>query len=574
MRTIGRLLVVLLATLGAIAVAGAVGVAVLMARFLPERAPLPPRIVLTADWRTTLSEVPGAPKLLDLELIPPPTVSETVLGLDAAARDPRVAGLVVRLAETGQGLAVAQELRDAVLRFRAAGKFAVAHADTFGELGSGNEGYYLATAFEEIRLEPVGLVGLTGLVAQVPLVKELLARLGVDVEVLRRAEYKTALESFTDSELTAPNREMLGALLDALQGQLVAGIAQGRGLPPERVRELIDGGPYTAAEALSANLVDRLDYGDDAVDAALARAGGGAGAVDLEDYAGRRPLSLDDGGVGVALIRAAGTIRRGDGDIGAGIAADDLAGLLDDAADDRRVRAVLLRIDSGGGSAVASESVAHAVREVRRAGKPVVVSMGNAAASGGYWIAMDADRIVAQPATLTGSIGVVAGKPDLGGAWDALGVRWAELPRGANAGIWSVNRPYTPEQRARVDAVVGSLYGSFTEGVARSRDLPPDKVQAIAKGRVWAGATAKGLGLVDELGGLDVALAATRRALGLPEDAPLGIELLPRPSAPLRAVLRWARPGADALATLGAWFEAAAAVGGAWSAWSPPVSVR
>jgi protease-4 len=407
-------------------------------------------------------------------------------------------------------------------------------------------------------------VGLTGLLAQVPLARDLLARLGVSFEVVRRAEYKTALESLTESELSAPNREMLEALLGTLQGQLVAGVAEGRGMPPERVRRLVDRGPFTGPEALAEDLVDRLGHADETLDAALERAGAGAEPVGLADYADRNPAAWGAGAATataapVALIRAAGLIRRGDNGIGSEIAADDLAEALAEAAEDGEVRAVVLRVDSGGGSAVASETVGHAVQRVRQAGKPVIVS--------------NATRIVAQPGTLTGSIGVIAGKPSLAEAWDRLGVNWAEIRRGANAAIFSLNRPFSPEAEARVEAIVGSLYESFTAGVAQGRGMRPEQVEAVAKGRVWAGETALGLGLVDELGGLDAALAATRAALRLPADAPLRVELLPRDANPVRALLRWLRPEADDLA--GAFVAGLLRrLAGAHTALSLPVSVR
>jgi protease-4 len=254
----------------------------------------------------------------------------------------------------------------------------------------------------------------------------------------------------------------------------------------------------------------------------------------------------------VALVRAAGLIRRGDGPLGAEIAADELAAALEDIARDGSLAAVLLRIDSGGGSAVASETIRRAVLEGRAAGKPVIVSMGNTAASGGYWIAAGADRIVAHPATLTGSIGVIAGKPVLEEAWRKLGVNWAEVTRGANADIWSLNKPYSTEAQARVDALVGWLYDRFTRLVSDARDMPQNRVRELARGRVWAGETAAGLGLVDEIGGLDVALAAVRRSLELPPDAPLGIAMRPAEENPLRLFLRSLRPiGARLGAVLG-----------------------
>jgi protease-4 len=566
-----RFLIGLLATIGFLAILLVVGVATLAWNALPHAPALPQRFVLVADWRGELAEEVGAPDLLGLKLAPPLTVSDVVLGLDAAASDPRVAGLVVRLDDTSHGLAVAQELREAVGRVRAAGKFTLAYADSFGELSSGNEGYYLATAFDEIHLQPVGLVGLTGLRAELPLARDLLSSLGVQLEVVRRAEYKTALESFTESEITTPNREMLEAMLDVLEAQLVQGIAEGRRLDPAEVRRLVDSGPFTGEEALGARLVDRVAHEDESFTRARSQAGGNAATVALADYA----ATLDHAGTTaprVALIQAVGAIRRGEGGIGTGVAADEMAAALAEAAGDPAVRAVLLRIDSPGGSAVASETIARGVRRVREAGKPVVVSMGNAAASGGYWIAMDATRIVAQPATFTGSIGVVAGKPTLAGVWDKLGVNWAEIDRGANASIWSLNLPYSPQARARVEAIVDSLYRDFTVGVANGRRMKLDRVQAIAKGRVWAGETALELGLVDELGGLDTALQAVRRELKLPEGEALGIELLPRPENPLQAALRWLRPRAAAFSGVAAVIRQLGAATG--TATSLPLTVR
>ena len=254
----------------------------------------------------------------------------------------------------------------------------------------------------------------------------------------------------------------------------------------------------------------------------------------------------------MALIRASGLIRRGSGPLGSEIAADELAETLQDIAEDPGLAALLLRIDSGGGSAVASETIRRAVLEVRAAGKPVIVSMSNTAASGGYWIAAGADRIIAQPATLTGSIGVIAGKPVLEEAWRKLGVNWAEVTRGANADIWSINKPYSAEAQARVDALVGWLYDRFTKLVSDARDMPPDRVRELARGRVWAGEAAAGLGLVDELGGFDVALAAVRKSLQLPPDAPLDIAVRPVEDNPLRLFLRSLSPiGARLAALLG-----------------------
>jgi protease-4 len=376
------------------------------------------------------------------------------------------------------------------------------------------------------------------------------------------------MESLTDSQLTAPNREQLDALLDTLSGQLVDGIAEGRKLTPDQTRGLIDRGPFSADEARAAMLVDALRYGDEIRSTSVHRLGKTAVAVDIADYAAQRPEPATPA-ASIALVRAAGLIRRGGGSLVDGIAADELAGVLAGIAADPQLKAVVLRLDSGGGSAVASETIRHAVEQVRDKGKPVVVSMGSTAASGAYWIALAADHIVAQPGTLTGSIGVVAGKPDLAEAWRKLGVNWAEISRGANADIWSINKPYSAEAKARVDDLVGWLYGRFTDLVAKGRNLSPERAQEVAKGRVWAGSTALELGLVDELGGLDVALAAVRRALQLPVDSPLDVQVRPKPEPPALRLLGLLRSRIGSVgAMLGAiWPVTGTAVG-------LPISIR
>jgi protease IV len=573
--TLRRVLVGFLAAVGLLSLllAGAVAAG---AAWLGRAPPLPDRVLLVADLREDLPEATPTGGLAALRLDRRLTVADAVLALDAAARDPRVAGLLARVDEDVGGLAVAQELRQAVGRLRAAGRFAVAHADTFGELGPGNEGYYLAASFERVELQPAGLVGLTGVAAEVPSLGRFLADLGVGFEVERRERYKTAAEPFTEAEISPANREMLEAVVGRISGQLAEGIAGDRRLEPGAAAALLGGGPYAAGEARAARLVDEVRHYDEARGAALARTGGGAEAVPLEAYwRAVRPdpgEAGEDGATRVALVRGVGTIRRGDGGLGREIAADELAGALADAVEDRGIRAVLLRLDTGGGSAVASETVARQVRRAVAAGKPVVVSMGNAAASGGYWIAAEASRIVAQPATLTGSIGVVAGKPVLAGLWERLGVGWAQVGGEGNAGMWSVNRPFPPEARARVSALVDAVYTDFKDHVARGRKLDRARVDEIAQGRVWTGEEAVALGLADRLGGLHEAQAAVREALGLPADAPLALEPLPAPRSTLSRVADLFDGGLDVAV---GWREIAAhLLGAAGPLVATPVTIR
>jgi protease-4 len=562
-----RLLVGFLATIGAATLMLTLSLALggwwLMQRLERVRE-LPEQILLVADFRAGLED--RAPEgLARLGLRPRLGLSEAVLALERAAADPRVKGLVARIGDGGQGFATTQELRAAVAKLRAAGRGTVAHADSFGELGPANEGYLLATAFERVRIQPVGLVGLTGMMAEVPFAKTFLDEIGVELSVGRREQYKTAFDSLTEPGLTPANREMLEALLKSLSGQLVAGIAEGRGLPEERIRAIIDEGPYTAEEAAELRLVDDIAFWDEAL--AEARAATGAEAVPLATYA--QASGPGAGGTPVAFIRASGPIFRGKARVG--IAADDLAAALADAVEDEEVKAILLRLDSPGGSPVASETIARQIRRAVAAGKPVVVVMGNAAASGGYWIAKDATTILAQPATLTGSIGVIAGKPVLAGLWQHLGIDWARLPTAANADIWSINSDYSPAGRARLESLLDALYTSFKAGVAQGRKLAPETVERIAKGRVWSGQEALGLGLVDGLGGLLEAEAAVRVAIGLEAGAPLDLRPFPKLRPPWAEVLDLLDSGGSGLVDL---VRIAAAIVDPGAARMPMLSIR
>ena len=264
------------------------------------------------------------------------------------------------------------------------------------------------------------------------------------------------------------------------------------------------------------------------------RRAGGAETMELAEYLDAAGAPHDDGPT-VALIHAVGTIARGESEghgfseLNAG--SDTIVEAFDEAIDDETVKAILFRVDSGGGSVTASEAIRRAVVKARERGKPVVVSMGDAAASGGYWISMNADRIVALPGTITGSIGVVAGKMSVDGLSEKLGVRWGVVAEGRNAGMWSPFQPFSPSEQERLTAIIDSTYATFLAKVAEARKLPPEKVRAAAKGRVWTGAQALGLGLVDELGDTETALARVREAIGLAPGAPVSLELYPPPKS-------------------------------------------
>jgi protease-4 len=569
-----RIIIGFLASLGAIGLLLAVGVAVAVWRLLPPGPPdVPARAVLTVDLREALDEAAPTDPLAQLGIRRRLPLGELLLTLERAGADPRVAGLVARVSGEGPGLAQVQELRDAVGRFRAQGKFAFAYTDSFGEFGPGTRGYYLATAFEQIHLQPIGSLGLTGILIETPLLRGLLDQLGIVPTGGKRGPYKTAADLFMESELTPAHEQVLESLAGSLDEQIRHGIEAGRALDPALVERLIDDGPYLALEAQQAGLVDRLSYWDEVVEQAERQAGPGSELVGLADY-GSGLEAPDDAPV-VALIRGVGQIQRGNSDYGpAGgwvMGGDTVAGALAAAADDPEVEAILFRIDSGGGSAVASETIGHQVRRAVERGKPVIVSMGDVAASGGYWIAMDATTIVAAAGTLTGSIGVFAGKPVLDELWRELGVGWGRVQRGANADMWSTLSDYDARARARLDAFLDQTYEAFLAGVARGRALPESAVLKAAEGRVWTGAQAQELGLVDELGGFARALEVAREAIGLEPGRPVELRAFPPAGAPWQQVLELLGGGPLGLGAAASWLQWLRAPG-ALSA--PPLLLR
>ncbi len=540
-RAFGRFFVYLFAVIGVLAVAFVVvvgwGLYSLMRDADVPAAP-PDTAVLHLDLRQPLRDGPPQGGLIARLAGPEQTLREVVEAIDRAADDPRVVALVARLDGDVFGLATAQELRAAVARFREAGKTAIAYADTFGEFGSGNASYYLATGFDDIRLRPTGSVGLTGIRAEVPFANALLSDIGVEAEFIRRGRYKTSPESLTESAMPAPHREMLDSLVGDLFDQLVAGIAEGRGLAPAEVERLIDNGPFMAAEAVGNGLVDRLQSMDEVLAALEERFGVDESALlDARRYmAAAGPPDVDPQ-ARIALIYATGMIVLGEAEPAPAfgpqlMAADRIAAAIDEAAEDDGIDAIVLRIDSGGGSAVASDVIGQAVRRAVAAETPVIVSMGTAAASGGYWIAAPATEIVALPATLTGSIGVFAGTVATRELWQEIGVNWDSVQRGRNADLWSGIAALSPSGRDRVNAFVDAIYDDFIDIVAAGRGLDPEAVRDLAEGRVWTGAQAQDRGLVDRLGDLDQAMAAARDALELAEDTPLTVEIRPQPRTP------------------------------------------
>lgn len=523
--------------LSVLLVAGAVGLAY---HFANRQPTLPDNIVLELDLEQPLAEAPATDPIAGLLGNRHATVEQMVRTLNRAAKDPRVKGIIARTGNGVHSFAVTQELRDSIAKLRKEGRFAIIHAESFGEMGNGMQPYYLATAFEQVWMQPMGDLAITGMQAELAFLRGTLDKLKVEPQFRKREEYKSFAEQYTETGPTAANREAIDGLVGDLFNQWVSDVALARGLNDAAVRAAVDKAPLLDKDAVEAKLVDKLAYWDEAVDWALekAKAAGGGTVkpelVSLHDYNRAPPpidLSINEAPL-VAMIVGDGAIMRGDSQADPlsgeeSFGAATIAAAFDEAIENEQVKAILFRVNSPGGSAVASEVVRRKVLKAKAAGKPVIVSMGSVAASGGYWVSMGADRIVAAPGTITGSIGVIAGKIVLRGLTDWAGVNIEPISRGANAGMWSSNTPFTPGQEERLNAFLDSTYASFTQGVAEGRNLPLEKVKQIAKGRVYTGRQAKELGLVDALGGYATALAEVRKVLKLAEDAPLRAITLP-----------------------------------------------
>ncbi|MBB5774396.1 signal peptide peptidase SppA [Nonomuraea jabiensis] len=484
-------------------------------------------LVLELDLTEGLTEGPPTDPLAAVLSMRKTRLSDVLSGLKRARQDSRVKALVVKIGGNPLGLAMVQELRQAVIQFRASGKLTVAFSETFGEFGGGTVPYYLATAFERVYLQPSGDVGLTGVALEQRFLKGALTKLGVGYEAGQRHEYKTAVNTFTQDHMTEPHRESMGRIVESVTESLSAGIADGRRLDPGKVRELIDRGPFTASEALEAGLVDGLAYRDEVYEQVKQAAGDDSHLLYVSRYARgaavrKLPHPTADG---IALIHGTGMIRTGRSGrspLGGGgaMGSDTISAAFRAARRDEHVKAVVFRVDSPGGSYVASDTVWREVTLTRKV-KPVIVSMGDLAASGGYFVAMAADVIVAQPGTLTGSIGVYGGKPVVAEMLEKIGINSEMVASGTNAGMFSTSRSFSPEQWERVNAWLDRIYDDFVGKVAASRDLTRERAHELARGRVWTGADAHASGLVDELGGLEDALALARKRAGLSDDAPV-----------------------------------------------------
>lgn len=515
--------------------------AVVIALIYKDEEQVPPLTILEVNLERNIPEhVPRDP-IAEILFPDAVTVRALVDGLHRAASDERVVALLARVGNSGMGLARLQEVRDAVHAFGESGKPAIAYSETFGEFGPGNGAYYLATAFDEIYLQPSGVVGLTGLIAETPFIRDMLEKLGVVPRLDQRKEYKNARDIFTERQYTPAHKEATLAVMDSQFDQLVRGIADRRGLSKEAVRDLFDQGPFLSNDALEAGLVDGLAYRDEVYERVKDQVEAGAKVLSLRKYLKRLEESHEPAET-VALIYGVGGVTRGKSDFDPGSGAttmgsDTITRAFRNAVNDDDVEAILFRVDSPGGSYVASDAIWRETVRAREAGKPVVVSMGDIAGSGGYFVAMAADRIVAQPGTITGSIGVVAGKMLTSGLWEKIGINWDEVHTSAHSTMWTGATDYSEEEWTLLQNWLDTVYEDFTDKVAEGRSLPKERVLDVARGRIWTGEDARKLGLLDELGGYRTALKLVRETAKIPPDAELRLKVFPRAKSPWEYLL-------------------------------------
>lgn len=474
--------------------------------------------------------------------------------LKAAEKDDKVKGVFVRLPEGGMAPAAADELRQAFIRFRASGKPMMAHSQGLYPSGAVTSTYMLAAATGDVWMQPGAAFQATGMTVEDMFFKRLFDKYGVKADFEQRKEYKNAVNPYLHDDYTPSHKEAQLSWMGSIYRTSLVTAAADRKLAPEAVVAAIEGGPWSAAQAKERKLIDNVGQVKEASDALLAKAGKNAKLIDFDDYTASPSTGS---GQTIAVIGAEGAIMTGNGSGGSPFGgdqtvwSDEVAKAIYDAAEDKTVKAIVFRVSSPGGSDTASEQILAAVNAARKAGKPVVVSMGTYAASGGYWISSQADSIVAQPTTLTGSIGVYGGKFVLGDALGRFGVDVRGTTVGGDyAGAFGTEASFNQGQKAAFAGWMDTIYEGFVQRVASGRNMPVEKVRELAKGRVWTGAQARQLGLVDKLGGFYDAVDEAKRLAGIKGDVKL--KVMGGPKSPFEALEKLFGVSAASIKTLAA----------------------
>ncbi|HET6975875.1 MAG TPA: signal peptide peptidase SppA [Pyrinomonadaceae bacterium] len=536
-----KAILIIVGILGVVVLVVAIGVALIWAAFRKSEPTIRDNSVLTLRVAGSLPDYSPDDPFKKYFGGPDQSLTGLVMQFHKAKVDKRIKGILLDVNLSDVGWGKAEEIRDAITDFRTSGKPVYAYIE-FGL----NKEYYIATACDKIIVPPPGELFINGLAADVMFFRGSLDKLGIYPDIFQIGKYKSVGDMFTQKQMTEAHRQYINEMLDDLYGRYVTKIAEARHKTPDEVKALIDNAPYSAEKAKEAGLVDESLYRDD-VEKEFKKLLGYKEtdqfvAVRGTDYRDVQPESLGlNKGERIAVIYASGDIGSGSSQNSPSgeqsIGSDTLAKALNDAAADKTIKAIVLRVDSPGGSGLASDIIWHAVENANKQ-KPVVVSMSDVAASGGYYISASAAKIIAQPSTITGSIGVVAGKPVMRGFYDWLGISNEYVLRGKTAGMFRETEKFSDDERAKFeDWIKTTYYQDFVPKVAKGRNKDAQYIDSVAQGRVWTGAQAKDRGLVDDFGGLDKAIEVAKQLAKIPADKGVERVILPYPTTFLQELL-------------------------------------
>ncbi len=520
----------------AFAIFGAVFIAILLAVLTilgssAKVADVPANTVLQIDFNANYAEVRGDELFAEFSGSSVYSVYDLIKAINIAAEDTRVKAIAASINVTPLGLAQIQDISRSIELFKSSGKEAYLFSSGMGSFGRGTKEYYLASFFDEIWLQPSAEIGITGVSVEVPFFKKILGKLGVTPEFYSRYEYKTAAASLTENSLSKPYKEELNKLGQGLFNQMIDAIAYNRHLSQDKVKTLINQAPLFADEALNEGLADKLGYQQE-MESFLERRYQ-AKTLPIEDYMANLSDYQEDEAPLVAVLALEGAINSGLSSTSPVndmvIGSQSVIEQLDDLSKYNNLKALIVRINSPGGSYTASDEIWYALKRFKAwKSVPIVVSMSNYAASGGYFVSLAGDYIIAEPATLTGSIGVLGGKIVLADLWKKLDINWAELKYGDNAGILSANHKFSPSEKKVFNRSLDRIYDDFTAKVAKARNLDISQMDKIARGRVWLGDEALKLGLIDALGGFESALVKAKELGGIKPGENFGLVYYPK----------------------------------------------
>ncbi|MEJ5165853.1 MAG: signal peptide peptidase SppA [Thermoanaerobaculia bacterium] len=458
-----------------------------------------------------------------------------------AAKNPKIVGLYIRLKPFSMGAGKIEELMDAIEEFNKSGKPSFVYTETFGEFGPATGSVWLASSAKKIYIHPDGYVNLIGIYSETPFLRGTLDKLHIYPDFDHIAEYKTAMNLFTEKKFTDAHREMMDSLTSSIFENMVISISKNRNIKKEEIISAIEKGPLSAKEALKLKLIDGLLY-EDELEEKLKEIGGkdynliSESKYKIEPKIGEK-IAIIFGMGGIYVGRSEGSPFGGS----EGMGSETVAKYFRDARKDKDIKAVIFRVDSPGGSAIASEIIRRELLLTKKE-KPVVVSMSDVAGSGGYWVSMSASSIISRPSTLTGSIGVVVGKFNTKGFWeDLLGITFETLKKGENADFYSSLQNFTPQQREVLKKMMTEIYDQFVQNVSKDRGIPEERVREIAKGRVWTGAQALELKLVDKIGGFKEAVEEAKKLAKIPEKEEVQIVIYPKPKNFLEILMQQER---------------------------------